>query len=85
MYTSGVNIVYRNKYLRYVVFLVSTEQRVLIGSEGSLLILNAQCSPPIPPFGYDDSQISIFAEVPDFVVPRMLKPLCSLITIGARS
>ena len=27
-------------------------------------------SPPVPPFGFDDSQISIFAEVPDSVVPR---------------
>ncbi|KAG8534384.1 uncharacterized protein KY384_001229 [Bacidia gigantensis] len=41
LYTSGVNIVYRNKYL----------------------------NSPVPPFGFDDSQISIFAEVPDFVIP----------------
>lgn len=41
LYTSGVNILYRNTYLK----------------------------PPMPPFGFDDSQISIFAEVPDFVVP----------------
>lgn len=26
--------------------------------------------PPKPPFGFSDGQISIFAEVPDFVVPR---------------
>ncbi|CAL8585044.1 hypothetical protein XPA_010624 [Xanthoria parietina] len=41
LYSSGVNILYRNTYLQ----------------------------PPRPPFGFDDSQISIFAEVPDFVVP----------------
>ncbi|KAL8960941.1 MAG: hypothetical protein Q9193_002438 [Seirophora villosa] len=41
LYTSGVNILYRNTYL----------------------------DPPTPPLGFDDSQISIFAEVPDFVVP----------------
>ncbi|KAL8835927.1 MAG: hypothetical protein Q9176_006611 [Flavoplaca citrina] len=41
LYSSGVNIFYRNTYL----------------------------DPPKPPFGFDDSQISIFAEVPDFVVP----------------
>ncbi|KAL6718553.1 hypothetical protein ACLMJK_004645 [Lecanora helva] len=41
LYTSGVNIQYRNTFL----------------------------DPPVPPFGYDDSQISMFAEVPDFVVP----------------
>ncbi|KAL8933429.1 MAG: hypothetical protein Q9216_006364 [Gyalolechia sp. 2 TL-2023] len=41
LYSSGVNILYRNTYLQ----------------------------PPMPPFGFDDSQISIFAEVPDFVVP----------------
>ncbi|KAL8867350.1 MAG: hypothetical protein Q9198_008549 [Flavoplaca austrocitrina] len=41
LYSSGVNIFYRNTYL----------------------------DPPKPPFGFDDSQISIFAEVPDFVIP----------------
>lgn len=25
---------------------------------------------PIPPFGFGDDQISIFAEIPDMVVPR---------------
>ena len=29
-------------------------------------------SSPEPPFGYGDSQISVFAEIPDFVVPRKI-------------
>ena len=37
-----------------------------------MLTSSVLCSPPEPPFGYDDSQISIFTEVPDFVVPRTL-------------
>jgi hypothetical protein len=84
LYTSGVKIVYRNTYLRHVVLLLSTEEGDLVSDESGLLILNALGSPPIPPFGYDDSQISLFAEVPDFVVPRMLRPLCPLITIWGK-
>lgn len=59
LYTSGVNIAYRNDYHGYAVCLGSAR-------------LPAKCDvnrDPKPPFGFDDSQISIFAEVPDFVVP----------------
>lgn len=41
VYTSGVNILYRNQYR----------------------------PAPVPPFGFGDDQISIYAEVPDMVVP----------------
>lgn len=44
MYTSNVNILYRNQYR----------------------------PEPVPPFGFGNDQISIFAEIPDMVLPRKL-------------
>lgn len=48
VYTSNVNILYRNQYR----------------------------PAPLPPFGFGDDQISIFAEIPDMVLPRKLAPFC---------
>ena len=33
--------------------------------------------PPSPPFGFGDSDISIFAEIPDFVIPSVFSTPCS--------
>lgn len=49
VYTSNVNILYRNQYR----------------------------PEPVPPFGFGDDQISIFAEIPDMVLPRKLPYLLS--------
>lgn len=69
VYTSGVNILYRNQYRSYVFrdsFDTNFAALCLIQALTKIL----ESSPPNPPFGFGDDQISIFAEIPDMVVPR---------------
>ena len=40
---------------------------------------------PIPPFGFGDDQISIFAEIPDMVVPRKKPSFFAVFVFGFKT